>query len=877
MNKQSDELKKTLNQAQEKLKMKRESKKKLKEEMDKLLVEIREIKTSASTLSRLEQDKKSAEEELKQFQETSRLDEIGTKIEAKSKEMRNIAEKQSQLSSELEVLHLEAEARQDRERAENELSSKEIEMKKLISSHEEKIKKHLGEMPAPGGNSRALSKYLSTQSSEAKSQGDKLNEKQRSVAKGEMELKMAKQQLKEHEMKARKIRDKIVEVCANPAIYESEVERAEAEYSRAKKQNTSIVGFTHIYSKFEEKVSSSHSCPICSTSLGEAQAQRVSQSLQRKIERAPEQKEKAKQDETVAERKFFALKAAANLYTELNELEREKIPELSERVTSLEKTIEEERELAEDMEDAVQLIAVNEFEVRQMEKDLDYVDRLHRECLALKDKISSLSSRLVSSYSKTLKEAIEEQSRYQEEYSALQHEHSRLMDSKTRGETKCNALRQRFYSLQDEYVALSTKKGMEERRKEKALEIQELSQGERKVEETIKPNEEQLDVLERRLAKDTEEDLSTQRQIRDSLNRLSNAVENSRKLEQQLVSSSGSSSGNLSSLSGRLEQCKDEYENLKTQKKKLEGQLQQLKRDLDSSQVQKRDLEGCLQIREFEQEMQSIKDEITATERQLADKELSKARSTASKVQKDIEEKSTTKAGLEGRHRGFSEQIKRLQKELNSSMFKDAETTYHHQNIKCHVGQQTTKDIEMFIIAYERAIMRFHKDKMEEINRTLRELWVEIYRGGDIDYIEIRTDDDEVESVSKRKTCNYRVSMNKGGVSIDMRQHSSAGQRVLAALLIRLALAETFCNNCGVITLDEPTTNLDRDNIESLAHALGKFIKSRQSTGHFQLIIITHDEDFVELLGRSAAIDHYYKVSKGTDYCSMITKKLMVD
>jgi DNA repair exonuclease SbcCD ATPase subunit len=48
-------------------------------------------------------------------------------------------------------------------------------------------------------------------------------------------------------------------------------------------------------------------------------------------------------------------------------------------------------------------------------------------------------------------------------------------------------------------------------------------------------------------------------------------------------------------------------------------------------------------------------------------------------------------------------------------------------------------------------------------------------------------------------------------------------------------------------------------------------------TGHFQLIIITHDEDFVELLGRSAAIEHYYKVSKGADYCSMITKKMMID
>ena len=66
-----------------------------------------------------------------------------------------------------------------------------------------------------------------------------------------------------------------------------------------------------------------------------------------------------------------------------------------------------------------------------------------------------------------------------------------------------------------------------------------------------------------------------------------------------------------------------------------------------------------------------------------------------------------------------------------------------------------------------------------------------------------------------------------------MRQHSSAGQRVLAALLIRLALAETFCDNCGIITLDEPTTNLDKDNIESLAHALSAFIKSR----HGQSII----------------------------------------
>jgi ABC-type transport system involved in cytochrome c biogenesis ATPase subunit len=44
--------------------------------------------------------------------------------------------------------------------------------------------------------------------------------------------------------------------------------------------------------------------------------------------------------------------------------------------------------------------------------------------------------------------------------------------------------------------------------------------------------------------------------------------------------------------------------------------------------------------------------------------------------------------------------------------------------------------------------------------------------------------------------------------------------QVLAALIIRLALAETFCMNCGVIALDEPTTNLDTENIDSLAASL---------------------------------------------------------
>ena len=45
---------------------------------------------------------------------------------------------------------------------------------------------------------------------------------------------------------------------------------------------------------------------------------------------------------------------------------------------------------------------------------------------------------------------------------------------------------------------------------------------------------------------------------------------------------------------------------------------------------------------------------------------------------------------------------------------------------------------------------------------------------------------------------------------------------MLASLVIRLALAETFSLNCGILALDEPTTNLDEGNLTALAEALNE-------------------------------------------------------
>ena len=123
------------------------------------------------------------------------------------------------------------------------------------------------------------------------------------------------------------------------------------------------------------------------------------------------------------------------------------------------------------------------------------------------------------------------------------------------------------------------------------------------------------------------------------------------------------------------------------------------------------------------------------------------------------------------------------------------------------------------------AILRYHAIKMDEINDTIGHLWNKTYQGTgrlftsrstnsaltieDIDGIRIVSDHDEIISTTTRKSYNYRVVMVKNDVELDMRGRCSAGQKVLASIIIRLALAESFGQGCGVLALDESVPRHD--------------------------------------------------------------------
>ena len=237
---------------------------------------------------------------------------------------------------------------------------------------------------------------------------------------------------------------------------------------------------------------------------------------------------------------------------------------------------------------------------------------------------------------------------------------------------------------------------------------------------------------------------------------------------------------------------------------------------------------------------------------------------------KKVEELSNTINKNIGKVEELKNNLNRLTQELKNGTYTNIEKKYNKLKLNYIASIQTQKEIENYYEALDQSLLKYHGKRMEEINKLINYYWSMTYKGKDIKSIEIKSD---FEKSAKTRNYNYRiVFFTPGGSGLDMRGRCSAGQKILASIIIRLALAETFCNNCGILCLDEPTTNLDEENSKSLAKALREIIQSRSEDQNFQLIVITHDPVFVDLLG-SDYCDNFWHVTKNKENFSTVTLK----
>ncbi|EGX48465.1 hypothetical protein AOL_s00080g94 [Orbilia oligospora ATCC 24927] len=334
----------------------------------------------------------------------------------------------------------------------------------------------------------------------------------------------------------------------------------------------------------------------------------------------------------------------------------------------------------------------------------------------------------------------------------------------------------------------------------------------------------------------------------DTVETLENLVRESRELE-----------GRILGLDERLVVSERELVELRAQR----GQADGFKRSITDN----------IRLRKNKRELGGLEGEIRELEAKNAEQQRDRFKMDVEKLQRRHDGLVMDRTGKGATIKSLDTQLTEILKEYEID-FKDAKKNFHEGQIRLQTTTVANEDLGTYQMALDKAVMKYHSLKMEEVNRIIDDLWKKTYKGTDVDTILIRS---EQENAKGNRLYNYRVCMLKQDAELDMRGRCSAGQKVLASIIIRLALAECFGTNCGLIALDEPTTNLDRDNSRALAQSLHDIINYRQAQKNFQLIVITHDEDFLRDMKCNQFTEYYYRVSRNERQKSQIHRQSIAE
>ncbi|CAG0893940.1 unnamed protein product [Cyprideis torosa] len=393
-----------------------------------------------------------------------------------------------------------------------------------------------------------------------------------------------------------------------------------------------------------------------------------------------------------------------------------------------------------------------------------------------------------------------------------------------------------------------------------------------------------------------------QEQHRESLDKVKKSLEDLKNLNQRCDEFLASGQQDrLRSMVSEMDELQDKLSKVEKQIQDIRQKQDVIKDELANQKAFEQELKNSLKLLQRRSEREVLEKELEELKNDLGNRNVRELQERRRTKLEDLSELQYQIAAAEGQLKELTQSLTSVETQLKHRDLSNVKEEYRKKSCEENLVKIVITDLEKYFKALCWSISKYHETKLELLNQIIRDLWRRTYRGGDIEYIEVQADAESGGGVTKsgvlRAKFNYRVVMVKelsmakkemvasgfrsrnltmDGKSsnltddnisflqkMDMRGRCSAGQKVLASLIIRLALAQTFGAQCGILTLDEPTTNLDSENIDSLAKSLASIVQEYQRrNSSAQLIVITHDVEFVRMLCDAAESDQYVEVKR---------------
>lgn len=764
---------------------------------------------------------------------------------------------------------------------EKELAKRDEDVRKVKSKHSENFRKVFEEGKTIESNFQRHVKVSYEKSrKKIKEYNDKLNALKLKQQSYEIKRKNIKDALQKSEKELEDCKEKIFEKC-HSTPYEELVLKSKTTVSKVQLEFAAQKSAEVFYKQYLQKIEEEPYCPLCQKGMTTNETSNLTSEITDKIQDLPQNIERVEKQLKDEQKKYENLLHLKPIIDKVARLELE-IPKKKDEMQTLQNQL---AECLTEMENTQVLLAepttILEL-ANSMMGDMSLLDEAIKEAARFTKDITKLKAKLPEGsenenvsiddlqLEKTTVSTELDEKRKQLDKNQLYYEKN--MDA-------LNKLRDLKNTLKDEQIKLQEGIQNLPQLKERQTELNNLlvtiaadileSQGK------VAPLKSQLSATQSEKSKlkeanrvkvnQMQKKLDNFKRMDHDIQRFHKEVLDYQKLDLEIK---------LKYIEENLNYSKEELKKISENLAQMVEKLEAVKLEVANHESLNRDLKDNRELKLLETKAEDLKAKFDTLSEELGKLDFSNVSKEKSQLTKQRDSITVRKGELLGQRGEVKHQIKKFEKELAEPKFRDSLMNYRRNYYEVQLSRKLVNDLGQHRVALEWALMQFHTEKMEEINRLIREYWRLIYRGNDIDYIQIQTEEgkDATTAMDKRRSYNYRVIQSKNNSEIEMRGRCSAGQRVLASLIIRMALAETFSSNCGVLALDEPTTNLDRMNILSLCDALNRIVEDRQAQSNFMLIIITHDEDFISTLGK---INSYYRVFRN-DECKSVIRRVEV-
>ncbi|KAL7302008.1 hypothetical protein TKK_0005245 [Trichogramma kaykai] len=865
--------------------LKQKEKEEIKQEINECRKKIKETGEAGTKLSIFESNLQTATQQyenlLKDFNEESLKEEL----QKYNKQRKEYDSRITLLDQEINSLHKLSSMQAELELHQNQLKDKEVEISALKKKHSNNLMVFFGSETVPEKQfKKHIEKIHSSLLKEKNELSKEIDNKQQKLTSlittqkhKDAELEKAISELNEYEMK--------VSVKCDGQDYEEILLLQERKVKSLQDQRGIYANQKLMYEEFLKKMKKKTCCPLCDRGLGSAEEKQLEQKMLAEIKKSPQSLKQCEAELKQEQAHYDALQQLKPVTEEINKMQRIKIPQMR---SQLSKTKSEIQKLDSDLENLKILISEpeNKLEVyKSMYSDVTLLDN-H---LAELDKLNSLIDEKKDSMSKagkigdrSMQEVQNERQALKKRFSTVETKAEEIQSKIQIGQEKVQKAREQKNKLNEEIIRV--KQDMQAlnqiKAKVKDLYTKETSLEESlkvlrsnfvKAEEDLSLKVEELSSLKKKNREEQDKDMNFKSTINTVYHELEIVQEEVKKFIKNKVEES------LENVESIVKKLSTESEKLKESRESLEEKVRFLKELCMSEESGKRDLENNLDLLKKQEKMEELKKDYNELQDELEELkyEQRKKKYNALFEEKEIMEKEiSTKQGslIE-----LDKTIKEIKRSLNKEDFRMARKNYKALTLELQVREEAIANLKSFTQVLDGAMIKFHEERMATVNTMMKKLWTHVYGGNDTTSIQIRVQ--KTEGIGdKKRSYNYKLVQIKHSKEMDMKGKCSAGQKVLASIIIRMALAETFCAECSVLALDEPTTNLDDENATNLAVTLSKVIQHRaQHSKNFQLIVISHDEKFIGHLSNLSGKQMFHELYRNIDGYSLVRRRDMTD